>query len=322
MTRGIHTFFRYFPISERDRRFGLFLTTAGESRIPPGSEYPPRGHPGAYHFDWRKGRVLREYQVVYVSGGRGRLETRAGRWRITSGTVFLLYPGVWHRYRPDPRTGWNEHWVGCDGPIVRGLVRQGFFSRRRPVLRVRDEDLLLGAFSSVIDAIHAGRPALQQVAAGATLYILSLLYSAQQPGREGHPRVARSIREAMRRMADPSLEAPSMPELAQTLGVSYTWFRRMFVHHTGLSPHQYRLQLRVGRARTLLSETTLTVKEIAFRCGFESEQYFCRLFRRKTGVSPGEWRRGRPGAGEPRASAPASRRRPPGSRAVDPRSAR
>jgi AraC-like DNA-binding protein len=45
----------------------------------------------------------------------------------------------------------------------------------------------------------------------------------------------------------------------------------------------------VGRARTLLSETALSVKEIAFRSGFESEQYFCRLFRRKTGVSPGEW---------------------------------
>jgi transcriptional regulator GlxA family with amidase domain len=65
----------------------------------------------------------------------------------------------------------------------------------------------------------------------------------------------------------------------------------MFAHHTGLSPHQYRLQVRLGRARTLLSETALSVKEVAFRCGFESEHYFSRLFRRKTGVAPGRWRR-------------------------------
>jgi len=291
MARRIHTFFRYFPISDRDRRFGLYLTTAGESRIPPGTEYPPRGHPGAYQFDWRKGRVLQEHQVVYISGGQGQLEVGRARWRINAGSVFVLYPGVRHRYRPDPRTGWNEHWVGCDGPIVRSLVRGGFLSRQKPVLRVRDEDLLLGAFSSVIEAIHAGRPALQQVAAGATLYIMSLLYSAQQPGQEGHPDVARAIHEAMRRMADPEQETVPLPELAHSLGVSYTWFRKMFAHHTGLSPHQYRLQLRLGRARTLLSETTLAVKEIAFRCGFESEQYFCRLFKSKTGVPPGEWRR-------------------------------
>jgi transcriptional regulator GlxA family with amidase domain len=123
------------------------------------------------------------------------------------------------------------------------------------------------------------------------LYILSVLYSAQQPGGEGHPNVARAVREAMRQMADPSLEAVSLPDLARRLGVGYTWFRRMFAHHTGLSPHQYRLQVRVGRARTLLGETGLTVKEVAFRCGFESEQYFCRLFRSKTGASPGAWRR-------------------------------
>jgi AraC-like DNA-binding protein len=291
MARDVHTFFRYFPISVRDRRWGLFLTTAGESRIPPRFPYPPPGHPGAYQFDWRKGRVLREYQIVYISAGRGLLEVGRTRWRVTPGSAFILYPGLWHRYRPDPRTGWSEHWVGCDGPVIRGLVRNGFFSPRKPLLRVRDEDLLLGAFSSVVDAIQAGRPALQQVAAGATLYVLSLLYSAQQPEQASREAVARAIHEAMRRMGDPAQDSVPLPALARSLGVSYTWFRRMFTQHTGLSPHQYRLQLRVGRARTLLSESALTVKEVAFRCGFESEQYFCRLFRHKTGVSPGKWRR-------------------------------
>jgi len=287
----VHTFFRYLPVSERDRRFGLFLTTAGESRIPPGFPYPPTGHPGLYAFDWKKGRVLREHQVVYISAGQGRLETRHSAWRISPGTAFLLFPGVWHRYRPDPGVGWNEHWLGCDGPVVRGLVRHGFFSPDRPVLRVRDEDLLLGAFSSLIDAMQTGRPALQQVAAGASLYIMSLLYSAQQPGQDGSPQVGRAVHEAMRRMAEPREGEPQVPELARRLGVSYSWFRRTFAHHTGLSPHQYRLQIRLGRARTLLGETSLTVKEVAFRCGFESEQYFCRLFKSKSGVAPGEWRR-------------------------------
>jgi len=291
VARGLQTFFRYFPVSDRDRLWGLYLTTAGESRIPPGSSYPPGGHPGGYHFDWRRGRVLREYQFVYISAGQGVLETARSRWRIASGQAFILFPGLWHRYRPDPRIGWSEHWVGCDGPVVRSLVRNRFFSARRPVVRVAEEDLLLGAFSSVMEAARAGRPALQQVASGAALYIMSLIYSARQPGQEGTRNVTRAVHEAMHRMADPAQPAPPLPELAHRLGVSYTWFRRMFAHHTGLSPHQYRLQVRLGRARTLLSETALSVKEVAFRCGFESEHYFSRLFRRKTGVAPGRWRR-------------------------------
>jgi AraC-like DNA-binding protein len=235
--------------------------------------------------------VLREYQLVYISAGQGVLETSRSRWRITPGQAFMLFPGAWHRYRPDPRIGWSEHWVGCDGPVVRGLVRNGFFSPRRPVVRVREEDLLLGAFSSVIDAVRAGRPALQQVASGAALYIMSLVYSALQPGQEGSQNVARAIHEAMHRMADAGQAAPPLPEMARRLGVSYSWFRRMFAQHTGLSPHQYRLQIKLGRARTLLSETPLTVKEVAFRSGFESQHYFSRLFKRKAGVAPGRWRR-------------------------------
>jgi transcriptional regulator GlxA family with amidase domain len=120
---------------------------------------------------------------------------------------------------------------------------------------------------------------------------LSLLYSARQPGQSGPEPVARAIHEAMRRMADPAHDRRPLASLARELGVSYTSFRRTFAHHTGLSPHQYRLQLKIGRARQLLSETPLTVKEVAFRSGFESEQYFCRLFKRKTGLAPGEWRR-------------------------------
>jgi AraC-like DNA-binding protein len=79
--------------------------------------------------------------------------------------------------------------------------------------------------------------------------------------------------------------------LAQEFGVSYSWFRRAFVAHTGLSPHQYLLELRLVRARNLLVETEFAVKEIAMQTGFEDEHYFTRLFRQKLNFTPSEWRR-------------------------------
>ena len=60
--------------------------------------------------------------------------------------------------------------------------------------------------------------------------------------------------------------------------------------HTGSSPHQYLLELRLARARNLLEETSLSVKEVAQNAGFEDEHYFCRFFKQKTGRTPGQWR--------------------------------
>ncbi|MBI5396633.1 MAG: AraC family transcriptional regulator [Verrucomicrobia bacterium] len=267
------------------------MTTAGQSRIPARATYPPGGHPKNYDFDWRRGRVLADHQVVYISSGRGWFESRGvGRRRIESGDAFLLFPGVWHRYAPDRRTGWDEHWVGFDGEMARRLVRNRFFSPRAPVVRVAREDAALGVFNSIMDAIKTHQPALQQVLAGLTAHLLSLLYSTAQASLTEDTHEAAAIREAVRLMhADPQAKF-ALPDLARQLHVSYTWFRRAFAQHTGLSPHQYLLQLRIARARSLLAESNWAVKEIAAQAGFESEYYFCRVFKKKTGLTPGEWR--------------------------------
>ena len=81
-----------------------------------------------------------------------------------------------------------------------------------------------------------------------------------------------------------------MKQLAQEFGVSYSWFRSTFTTHTGLSPHQYLLELRLVRARNLLTETEFSVKEIATQTGFGDEHYFSRLFRQKMNFSPSQWR--------------------------------
>src|SRR5262249_1541432 len=69
------SFYRYFPLSKRDRKWGLHVTTAGKTRIGPHEDYPPKGHPKRYDFDWAHGRILHDHQAVYISKGRGWFES-------------------------------------------------------------------------------------------------------------------------------------------------------------------------------------------------------------------------------------------------------
>jgi transcriptional regulator GlxA family with amidase domain len=84
----------------------------------------------------------------------------------------------------------------------------------------------------------------------------------------------------------------SIARLAVSLSMSVEHLRRLFREHLGMSPHQYYLQLKIHRARQMLHETNLTVKQIALRLGFESPFHFSKAFKQRTGNSPLQWRRG------------------------------
>jgi len=60
----------------------------------------------------------------------------------------------------------------------------------------------------------------------------------------------------------------------------------MFKRYTGLSPAQYFLQLKLNKAKDLLLNTSMSIKEISVITGFESQYYFSRFFKKRIGMSP------------------------------------
>jgi AraC-like DNA-binding protein len=248
--------------------------------------------PETYHYiPPHARRVLHEYQMCYISRGGGWLEAGAsGRQRIETGSVYLLFPGIWHREMPDPESGWDESYICFDGEIARRVMRGRFFSPKRPVLEVVRQEALFPLFAEAMTVGKANQPALQQVLAGISLYILGQLYSDQNSEKVGHDRSAALIHSAITAMREAISSPLDLHKLARELGLSYSSLRHKFAHHTGMSPHQYLLNLRLARAQRLLASTTLTSKEIARESGFHDEQYFCRLFRKKTGATPSKWR--------------------------------
>lgn len=76
----------------------------------------------------------------------------------------------------------------------------------------------------------------------------------------------------------------------QSTGVSESWFRHLFREKYGIAPMSLRLRLLHERARRLLLNTSLTIKEISFQLGYDSQNYFSRAFKKAEGVSPVHFR--------------------------------
>lgn len=80
----------------------------------------------------------------------------------------------------------------------------------------------------------------------------------------------------------------TMNDVAEYAGISERYLRRMFSQYLYLSPLDYLNQMRINRAIELLRNTEMSVKEICYLCGFQSPQYFSRVFKQQMGISPRE----------------------------------
>ena len=285
-------YFQYLPVSERDVQWDLYVTGAGSSGVPPESRYPRSVHPRLYQFAWDRGRILPEYQVLYITRGEGMFESEiTGKREIAAGSVMLLFPGVWHRYRPSRKTGWDEYWVSYNGDYARRLAKRGFISPHDPVLNVGLDDTILLPYLSLLDRVRLEPPGHQQLIAANTMEILAAALAAARASRTGG-RATAAIQQAKIVLTQHTEEIVDMEGLAASLHMSYAHFRRVFKQQTGLSPYQYHLQLRINRAREMLHGTTLTVRQVAAQLNFENPYHFSKIFKKKTGMSPSQWRGG------------------------------
>ena len=101
---------KYLPVTTRDIRWGIYCTTAGFTKMPTATRYPPdpAAHPPKYLFKWEMGRIYDEYALMYITRGQGTFKTEGERtWRVGPGSLFMLFPDVWHWYAPDSETGWD-----------------------------------------------------------------------------------------------------------------------------------------------------------------------------------------------------------------------
>lgn len=97
-----------------------------------------------------------------------------------------------------------------------------------------------------------------------------------------------SLRKAVGYIRHNFQTALTINEVAEEAGISERYLRKLFVQYLNLSPLDYLNQIRINKSIELLRNTELSVKEICYRCGFQSPQYFSRIFKQQTGMSPRE----------------------------------
>ncbi|MBQ4022585.1 MAG: AraC family transcriptional regulator [Prevotella sp.] len=283
---------KYLVVNERDAQWGLAVSTVGYEEIGIGEEYPTHGHAEGYYFHVNKGRVLNEYQLLYIIEGEGIFQsTHQPPVNIKAGDLFLLFPGEWHTYHPLPEKGWKKYWIGFKGPNIDNRVRQRFLSPEKPVFHVGYSAELVRLYKNAYKTALAEKPYFQQLLAGIVNLQVGLMYSLERSNmlNKNHEHL-NMIDRARLRIRETLESGVTIQQIAQEQGVSYSNFRKLFKEYTGISPALYQQDLKLQQAKEMLTTTAMSIKEIAYQLNFESPDYFSSKFRSKTGLRPSEFR--------------------------------
>lgn len=255
-------------------------------------------------FGWSAPSRTHDALVVCVSqkavrGGNATCNGRPRRWgaREPGSTTLLDGRQIWTVELLDPFESIHLYFDRSSLaalaeerrlPSLEALGSQADPSRIDPVLRHLSR-ALVPAFMRPREASLLYLESLQTTIWTHLAQIHGSLPDRPKPRRGGLS--TRQLREAMERMRADLTTDVSLAELAAQCGLSVRHFARAYKETTGLSPHRWRLKMRVTHGQGLLSKTDDTLKDIALACGFADQSHFTRVFRAFAGMTPGAWRR-------------------------------
>lgn len=283
--------FRYYPVTPAQRKWGLFVTCVGHNTTQPGATYPSPEHPDEYYFTWKVGRILHEWQICLLEKGEGVVEFRNGRTKIGAGSLIVLPPGCWHRYRPNTKTGWTSYWIGFGGELADHLIGNAGFSKDGEIRSFKNNGQVFQLFAATVSDLLSNAERTPFSAAASIPMLVAALLEAPKDDQKADDTSSSAILKAQIYITEHLSEIIDFEALAQMVGLTYRSFRYLFAKESGLSPLQYQLERRLARAKNLLASSDMPVKDIAETLGFNSTWYFAHFFQKHMNCSPVVYRK-------------------------------
>jgi len=232
-------------------------------------------------------------EMVLHRTGQGRVSFGDGvTIPFAAGSIEIYAPGLPHRLHPERPT--DEYYLR-----VAAIPAFATLHGTSLMLPVAPDATIEREFATVTEPLPAGsRLAVAERDHRATALLLRLLPHALPRRLDLAPSAAERLAAEARayiRAHAPRLQC--IEEVARALGVSHSHLRHVVKHVSGHSLVRELMEARVLLAEQQLRETRDSLAVISRRCGFQHENYFCRVYRRLRGSAPGALRRGIPRAG-------------------------
>lgn len=231
-----------------------------------------------------------DYQLLYISAGKGTFVLDGVETELPRGTAVLFRPGVPQIYSFHIKDRAEYYWCHFTGSDAKATLEQYHISPEQTVFHIGISSAYPMLFLQMIRELQLKLESYNDILELCLRHLL-LLLQRDDGGHTGKEAILGFIDTSIGHFNRHYAQDIKIMEHAQNHLVSPSWFAEHFKQATGCSPQQYLIQQRITNAMHLLDTTEYSVAQVAAAVGYANPQYFHRLFRKRTGMTPTEYRR-------------------------------
>lgn len=248
-----------------------------------------RGHAKdrSYYNNVRNTVGPRRLLFKHTLSGYGTLYAKRKKFKLKKGDLFVIErPGPYIYCFEDGPEPWHFEFVGISFTSPKGILPKSF--AEDPVFSIADSPDFQKKLKKLIN--FKNQPEVHQNYSQSILsYQLVVNYIQMRTrGKSILPKPVISLRKKLYENQHRDCHIKSF---CTELGYTQEALTRLYTQSFGYTPGQYLQKVRIQKALTMMDESKWSVKEIAHLCGFDSQNYFGRVFKKIFGVSPGKYKR-------------------------------
>lgn len=229
-----------------------------------------------------------DFYLMYLCRGKLKVQHGKNEFIFKSGQVIIFPPHVPTLYTNISEDKIDYFWIHFTGNEAEKLISNALLTVATPI-DVSIDEKIISEFQSLFKEYIDRDFLFETTSIAKFINIISLFGRAAARLNKDH--ISNSLKFTLNYIDENYTKEIDIKELAKKEHISYAYFRTIFKKKTGISPNQYIIMLRLRNASILLKQTELSIKEIAESVGFSDQMYFSRIFKKRFGMTPRDFRK-------------------------------
>lgn len=237
------------------------------------------------------GPYVRDFYLIhYIVSGKGKFECKGKIYELKEGDLFLIKPGLQTKYYADKDEPYEYYWIGFQGLKCDELVDSMGFDDENYVVHYGKSERLITLFEN--SYYYTKEISIKQyLNVYKNMYEILFLLSNKDTFYKKKYQGEDVMKNAISFIEEHYMEKIGVENIAKAISLSRSQTYRLFMENLGIPPSKYLLNYRLDKAINLVLQTKLSIKEIAFSCGFSNVSHFISLYRKKGAFTPIENRK-------------------------------